>query len=170
MQDWSLVERIAERLAPPQPQEPYSHPSESSLSHTLRRRLGVDISAEESVPAANVNVDVNAPHRRVLARLREILPRFEAAQRSLHPILGGTSTAPPKSLVPIVWLLEDEWKAMVRVCVRTSAFLTQYNSAVEIFCFQLELHEPDLAEETLVLMKVSQGSALRSSHFYPIYI
>lgn len=155
MEDWSLVERIAERLA--HPQTPYSHPSrvesESSLTNTLRQRLGVDTSAEESV--LDVNVDVNSPHRRVLARLREILPRFEAAQRSLHPILGGTSTV-PKSQVPIVWLLEDEWKAMIRVCVRTSSsFLTQYNSAAKMFCSQLELHEPDLAEETLVLMKVN---------------
>lgn len=99
-------------------------------------------------------MDVDSPHRRVLARLREILPRFEAAQRSLHPILGGTSTV-PKSQVPIVWLLEDEWKAMIRVCVRTSSLFAEYNSAVEILFLQLELHEPDLAEETLVLMKVS---------------
>ncbi|KAA1478989.1 hypothetical protein DENSPDRAFT_830168 [Dentipellis sp. KUC8613] len=130
--DWDTIKALSQRLFADA--EPSAEPEASDFTKHLIQRQALD--ADSSVIddlSSSLPRDAAAmpPHHRVLSFLRLVTPKVEAARNALKPAFGAEVQAP----VPVAIMADAEWQSLVR------SFL--------------ETNEPELAEETLVLMKRS---------------
>ncbi|THH17492.1 hypothetical protein EW146_g3327 [Bondarzewia mesenterica] len=120
--DRALIQAVADRYMSATANPPHvfdtASPSFSSILQQRSPRNGQDysfffdnhISEQSPLPT----------HRRILPKIQQIVSGLEAVRKSLRPVAGNLAhqTAHQTAHVPISLLTHEEWKALVRVCLR----------------------------------------------------